>query len=780
MPTDELGARVRGYVAPLLSDAPAWQALLDAPVAIGVYRVDGTMLLVNGAALNLFGYPLDIVLKQGWVALAQPEAAQREATLRNLESIATSKGTTRHRRGVRFADGSFRMCEITSTTVRLPDGETAVMSTVVELVGHQINESGPKGERGYRELVEDAPDLLSRFEVDGRVSYVNRAVVRYTGYAPDDLYRDPTLWRRCIHPDALALWDEAVRQAGQGESRSFDLTLQHRDGRQVILQQSLYPIRDSKQSVRALEGTARDITAVREIEALKARNEERASLDRLKSQLLANVSHELRTPLVSIKGYNELLLRGALGPLTPRQKRGLEIAGANTERLIELIESLLDFARREEERLEMHPQHIDVRTAVEDAIRAFEERIASRNLSLRVELGSSTIPVLGDRARLAQVFRALIGNAEKFSETQGAEGATAADTPGEILVTALTGLDYVEISVSDRGIGIPQEAHAKIFDRFYQVDASSTRRYGGAGLGLALAKELVTLHHGVIRVESAEGRGSTFTVRLPLARRDSDKFENVAPRPVILLGADEDAYQRLRGTLEAEGLGHADVFWAHSGAEVVRRARRHRPDVVVLSLDDPDGIVAQLKRDSETSTLPVVVVSADNRRAVGRADLVAAAGDAERLIQGLQRLLGRTAQVAGPPKVVVVEDEVEILDFTKFVLEREGYEVVCLTTGKEALEAVGPDCGLVILDIALEDADGVEVAKVLKTAPATRDVPILVMTAMSGDEVRQVSLAAGADGYLVKPFGVDEFLRQVRLHLKSPAENRIDTPTERA
>src|SRR6185312_4892506 len=130
----------------------------------------------------------------------------------------------------------------------------------------------------------------------------------------------------------------------------------------------------------------------------------RTSLDRLKSQLLANVSHELRTPLVSIKGYNELLLRGALGPLTARQKRGLEIAGANTERLIELIESLLDFARREEERLELHRARFDLRLAIEDGIGALTERIASRNLKLRVELGAQPLEVSGDRARLAQVF----------------------------------------------------------------------------------------------------------------------------------------------------------------------------------------------------------------------------------------------------------------------------------------------------------------------------------------------------------------------------------------
>jgi PAS domain S-box-containing protein len=771
MTEGDLGPRVRGYITPQLADSPAWAALLDAPVAVGVYKKDGVPVLLNGAALDMFGYPLDMVLKQGWIALTQPESPEREQTRRNLESLAQSRGTTRHRRAVRFADGTFRMVDLTSTGVRLPDGELAIMSMVVELVGKQLNDL--EGERGYREMVEDSSDLMLRFDAGGRLVFVNRAIVRYTGFATDDFYRDPQLLARTIEPQQRQMWDESLSQVARGEGRTFDLTLVHRDGRPLIFSVSLHPIRDAVGEVRFIEGAARDITAVRQLEALKARNEERASLDRLKSQLLANVSHELRTPLVSIKGYNELLLRGALGPLTPRQKRGLEIAGANTERLIELIETLLDFARREEERLILHPQRMDLRVAVEDAIRALEDRIASRNLALRVELGSDSIPVLGDRVRLAQVFRALIGNAEKF--TDGSD-----EKPGEILVTALTGPDYVEISVTDRGIGIPKEAHAKIFDRFFQVDASSTRRFGGAGLGLALAKELVQLHGGAIRVDSDEGSGATFTVRLPLARADSNKFD-ISARPVVLVAAEEGAFQELRTRLDQVGtLRQADVFWATSGSEVVRRARRHRPDVVVLCLPEPDRIVDQLKREAETTNMPVVVVTNDGRRAVGRADLVASSDDVDRLVQGMQRLLGRAPAPAGPPKVIVVEDEVEIRDFTSFVLEREGYEVVCLATGKEALAEVGPDCSLVILDIALEDADGVEVAKSLKGAKATRNVPILVMTAMSGDEVRQVSLAAGADGYLVKPFGVDEFLRQVRLHLKASAENRVDTPDERA
>jgi PAS domain S-box-containing protein len=186
------------------------------------------------------------------------------------------------------------------------------------------------GERGYRELVEAAPDMLARFEVgSGRLLFVNRAVERITGRAPTQFYADPTLFACTIAAEYRDVWEAALVQAGRGDARSFDLGLLHLDGRQLIVQQSLYPICDEAGQVLVIEGTARDITAIRQIEQLKARNEERAALDRLKSQLLANVSHELRTPLVSIKGYNELLLRGALGPLTPRQRRGLEIAGAN-------------------------------------------------------------------------------------------------------------------------------------------------------------------------------------------------------------------------------------------------------------------------------------------------------------------------------------------------------------------------------------------------------------------------------------------------------------------
>ena len=337
--------------------------------------------------------------------------------------------------------------------------------------------------------------------------YINRAVERLTGYAPEEFYQDSGLFSRLILPEQRPSWEASFSRLQEISARTFDLTVTAKSGERVILELALYPVRDATGRIVVLEGVARDNTSLKQLEEIRQRNQDRAALDRLKTQLLANVSHELRTPLVSIKGYNDLLLRGTLGPINARQRRGLEIAAANTQRLVELIETLLDLARREEGRLELSMSRFDLREAVSSAAAAVGERLASRNLPLRLDLGDEPLPVMGDRARLEQVFRALIGNAEKFTEQPGGSIDVYADRRG----------NFVEVSVADRGIGIPVDARARIFERFYQVDASSTRRFGGAGLGLALAKELVTLHDGDIAVDSAEGRGSTFTVRLPAA-----------------------------------------------------------------------------------------------------------------------------------------------------------------------------------------------------------------------------------------------------------------------
>ncbi|HEX6838383.1 MAG TPA: ATP-binding protein, partial [Polyangia bacterium] len=515
---------VRGFIDPSLAGLPQWQALAAAPVASAAAA--GTRLVfINQAFLDLIHWSPEQLTGETWVEALIPDAQEREMLIRETASIGQTHGVIRQRVNLVCGDGVRRVLDLSTTAISMPDGTPGLLSVAVEASGKAMPAGG--GERGVEQLVEDAPDIMMRVDAGtGRVLYINRAVERLTGYAPDEFYQQPGLFARIILPEQRPSWDASFSRLQETSARTFDLTVTAKSGERVILELSLYPVRDAAGRVVVLEGVARDNTSLKQLEEIRQRNQDRAALDRLKTQLLANVSHELRTPLVSIKGYNDLLLRGTLGPINARQRRGLEIAAANTQRLVELIETLLDLARREEGRLELAMIRFDLREAVAAAAAAVGERLASRNLPLRLDLGDEPLPVTGDRARLEQVFRALIGNAEKFTEQPG----------GSIDVYAHRRGDMVEVSVADRGIGIPVDARARIFERFYQVDASSTRRFGGAGLGLALAKELVTLHDGDIAVDSVEGRGSTFTVRLPAAGAKEAPGPLPAGRALILVG----------------------------------------------------------------------------------------------------------------------------------------------------------------------------------------------------------------------------------------------------
>jgi len=823
------------YLAPFLVDPTPWRPLLETAVAAMVCDDSGQLVLMNAAMQALLGAPLEALTGIGWT-----EYISRPGEMAHLlPALLVSAGSARNERWIRSADGTARRVRIAGEIVALsPWGNERPMRRSSSAPGAAVSSSlrgvvmcltelsaSPPPEPSARPDDSDqsivAALMIAGYDVALRVSLPDGAVraasgelERLLGCTDAELRAEPGLLARLFDGATPGAYASALGRVLEGLERRLDVALDTAAGRRVVeltmTPEPRSPAPPTNGDARILVATptratiaARDVTAERLIAEVRAAAAERVTLERLTSQLLANVSHELRTPLVSIKGYNDLLLRGALGPINPRQRRGLEIASTNTERLIELIETLLDFARREEQRLELDLARVDLRAIVDEAVAASADRATARGLLLSLELGAAPVEIVGDRARLLQIFRALLSNAVKFSDGHHASGEP------DIVVALREEGGLVEVAVRDHGIGIPAGATQRIFDRFYQVDASSTRRFGGAGLGLALAKELVELHGGEISVDSVEGRGSTFTVRLP--RNPAAARPAEVARPVVLVATDAASHPAMAALLEDPQLGPLDVVHADGRIELVRRARRHRPDLILVALPDPAAVVAELRRTEEVAAQPIVVVleRLSGTPLIPRADLVATREDRARLVGGIARLLGRAAPPAAPPEVVVVEDEVEILDFTRFILEREGYSVVGVTSGEEALARVRPDTALVILDIALDPRegppvsrgthaagttgggeargapgagrsgtlsgfqariDGLEVCQALKVSPATSRVPILIMTAMSGDDVRKVSLAAGADGYLVKPFGVDEFLRQVRLHLAKPVD----------
>ena len=274
--------------------------------------------------------------------------------------------------------------------------------------------------------------------------------------------------------------------------------------------------RQLQKAVEELESTRGDL-AKRNTQLEKA-NRELRSVDEMKSNLLANVSHELQTPLVLIKGYTEMILKRKIGPLTAEQEKGLSVALKNIDRLVEMIDNLLDFSRMERGESPLDLEEFPLWQVVDEVVDLIREKIRSKDLSLTTEYETDDLRVRADRGKISQVFINLLTNAIKFNREGGRVGVRV--TGGE--------QGTVNVEIWDTGIGIPADEQDKIFERFYQVDSSAHRRAEGTGIGLSIVRDILALHGCSIRVESGDGEGSRFHFTLPLGRNTS------APRPVAV------------------------------------------------------------------------------------------------------------------------------------------------------------------------------------------------------------------------------------------------------
>jgi signal transduction histidine kinase len=246
-------------------------------------------------------------------------------------------------------------------------------------------------------------------------------------------------------------------------------------------------------------------------------------LDRLKSNFLASVSHELRTPLTSIMGYSEMLAEGIAGPLNPEQAEFIQTIRTKSEQLLGLIMSLLDLSKLESGTMTVRKSELGIGSVLEEVVSTLAPHAAKKKITLGAEVPADIPTVYGDPDRLRQVFINLAENALKFTPEGGEVKLTARvviekppDDAGLILVAPLR--HALEVRVSDTGIGIPASERDRVFDAFYQVDQSSTREQGGAGLGLSIVKRLVEAHHGTIFIEANEPQGTVFGVTIPLGR----------------------------------------------------------------------------------------------------------------------------------------------------------------------------------------------------------------------------------------------------------------------
>ncbi|MBC7561010.1 MAG: response regulator, partial [Dermatophilaceae bacterium] len=585
----------------------------------------------------------------------------------------------------------------------------------------------------------------------------------------------------------------------QGSVTDYPLTLRHRDGTltEVLYNASVY--RDVAGNVLGVFAAARDVTDRRRIErALQEKNVELEHASRMKTEFLATMSHELRTPLNSVIGFSEALKDGLIGELTGSQQEYIGDIFTSGQHLLSLINDILDLSKVEAGMMSLELEEADVRQLLSDALSIVREKASVRGIRLDLELGEDLGLARLDIRKTKQIVYNLLSNAVKFSSEGGLVSLRAQVVPRSA-VGAMEGTwpvrsfgladneftQFLQICVTDAGIGISAADMAKLFQAFTQIDSTLARRFEGTGLGLAMVKQMTELLGGTVAMASKEGEGACFAAWVPLrtptqpALGEFGQLQVQAlPDPqthkrVALVVEDEDkAADLIRILLEAEGFA---VLRASSAEEALQMAPPQFLDLITLDIALPgvDGweFLASIRADATLGKVPVVVISGTSS-----GPPVALAGGAAAVLQKPVSRAALTEALANlgiddaqgqTRAVLVVDDDPKAVELIAAFLPAPAYATVRAYGGQEAIvlaHRMRPD--LILLDLMMPKVSGFDVVHALGSDPATAGIPILVITAKEVTALDRQVLNGDTDHaiHIIEKAGFNraDFLAEVR------------------
>ncbi|MCE9527601.1 MAG: response regulator [Planctomycetales bacterium] len=521
--------------------------------------------------------------------------------------------------------------------------------------------------------------------------------------------------------------------------------------------------------------------------------------NRAKSEFLANMSHEIRTPMNAVIGMTELVLDSSL---TGTQREYLSMVQQAAESLLEIINEILDFSKIEAGKLELESTSFDLWEVVGDTVKSLALRAHAKGLELAYHIAPA-VPetLLGDPVRLRQVIVNLVGNAIKFTE----RGEVVVDVVAEKLngELAANGKVSLKFSVTDTGIGIPQDKQSLVFEAFTQADSSTTRKFGGTGLGLAISSRLVALMQGALQVDSEPGEGSTFWFVAQFGLADSAaatprRVRRADMAGIDVLVVDDNSTNRkiLDEMLRSWGMQPLMADSAAAALQILQQrvSAGNLPSLMITDVHMPEmdgySLVEQIRRSESLTGLPVIVLTSGDQR--DEQERLASLSISSHLLKPVRQSDLLTAIQAAllkddgsgpapvatdllpaikPLRILLAEDGLTNQKLALGILGKMGHSVTVAVNGQEALAAFKTQSfDLILMDVQMPEMDGYEATGRIRELEGGRSrIPIIAMTAraMKGD--RERCLAAGMDGYVPKPVRREELLRVMASILTAPS-----------